>query len=317
MKPADRVLLLAVPTPEDLRLLSSQLETGVCVVMGPEEDIRALRRSCSDLDNVMLIFDPGDGTIPWQDRFFTLASVQTADLPDLKRVLADDARILSPDTGRAFLADFLPFQRSVATYGLYNSLSQTLLRLTAPGIPDTYQGTELWDFSLVDPDNRRPVDYQRRADLLGALDKDARDRPALLHDLLANKEDGRIKLFTIATVLRHRRQHPSLYSAGEYIPLKITGEKSNHVFAFARRHEGKVSISIISRFLSTLLAGAAPPILGPNAWSDTELHLPAFLSARSRTNLFTAETISPAPRGDLLLVGQILSGYPVALLVDP
>ena len=97
VNPADRVLLLAVPTPEDLRLLSSQLTSGVCVVMGPEEDIRALRRSCSDLDNVMLIFDPQDGTIPWQERFFTLANVQTTDLPDLKRVLADDARVLSSE----------------------------------------------------------------------------------------------------------------------------------------------------------------------------------------------------------------------------
>lgn len=93
---ADRVLLLAIPTPEELRALAARIETGVCVVMGPEDEIRSLRRSCADLDNVMLIFDPGDGTIPWQDGFFTVA-VAGADMPDLKRVLADDARVLASE----------------------------------------------------------------------------------------------------------------------------------------------------------------------------------------------------------------------------
>ena len=93
--PGDRVLLLAIPSPDELRSLAAQLDTGVCVVMGADEEIRTLRRACSDLDNVMLIFDPGDGTIPWQDGFFTVACGPAS--PDLQRVLAANARVLASE----------------------------------------------------------------------------------------------------------------------------------------------------------------------------------------------------------------------------
>src|SRR5205814_5489247 len=106
-----------------------------------------------------------------------------------------------------FLADFLPFQKRISHFGLLNSLSQTLLRLAAPGVPDTYQGTELWDFSLVDPDNRRPVDYNHRRKMLAALKADiaSGNLRRLARELVAAKEDGRVKLYVTHRALRLRR----------------------------------------------------------------------------------------------------------------
>ena len=147
-------------------------------------------------------------------------------------------RILDAGTNCEFLDDFRAFQRRIGHYGLLNSLSQTLLKLASPGVPDTYQGTELWDFSLVDPDNRRPVDYGRRQQMLGDL-RSAAETPGvdlreLARDLAAAKEDGRIKLFITYRTLQCRRDHPGLLSSGEYIPLAAEGSKAAHLFAFAR-----------------------------------------------------------------------------------
>ena len=147
-------------------------------------------------------------------------------------------RILDEGGNRQFLDDFRAFQRRISHYGLLNSLSQTLLKLASPGVPDTYQGTELWDFSLVDPDNRRPVDYERRRrmlrDLRSAAETPGGDLRELARDLVAAKEDGRIKLFVTYRTLQCRRDHPGLLSAGEYIPLAAEGSKAAHLFAFAR-----------------------------------------------------------------------------------
>ena len=130
---------------------------------------------------------------------------------------------------RAFLDDFRDFERRVGHHGLFNSLSQTLLKLASPGVPDTYQGTELWDFSLVDPDNRRPVDYERRRrmlqDLRSAAESAGGDLRDLARDLVAAKEDGRIKLYVTHRSLACRRDHPGLFTAGEYVPLAAEGSR--------------------------------------------------------------------------------------------
>src|SRR5206468_2741938 len=122
------------------------------------------------------------------------------------------ARILYEQSSAAFLQDFRAFQRRVSHFGLLNSLAQTLLKITLPGVPDTYQGTELWDFSLVDPDNRRPVDYSRRREMLRDLDARVAaagaDRRELARELLRAKEDGRVKLYVTSQALRCRRDHP-------------------------------------------------------------------------------------------------------------
>src|SRR5205807_7876976 len=127
--------------------------------------------------------------------------------PDYDRVAQEFiARILDPEGNRPFLEDFQSFQARISHWGLLNGLSQTLLRLAAPGVPDTYQGTELWDFSLVDPDNRRPVDYARRremlADLKGRVAPAGEDRRQLARQLVAAKEDGRVKLYVTHLALQ-------------------------------------------------------------------------------------------------------------------
>src|SRR5262249_40950879 len=152
------------------------------------------------------------------------------------------ADILDERRSQVFLDDFAVFRRRVAHYGLFNSLSQTLLKITLPGVADTYQGTELWDFSLVDPDNRRPVDYDLRMRLLSELKTTlARDpdwRP-LTQELVRTKEDGRVKLFVHYQALHCRRANPGLFNLGEYFPIGVAGQASNHLFGFLRRHEGR------------------------------------------------------------------------------
>src|SRR5262249_39191959 len=161
------------------------------------------------------------------------------------------ARILDPDNA-AFLDDFRPFQQRVSHYGLFNSLSQTLLRLTAPGVPDTYQGTELWDFSLVDPDSRRPVDYECRPRLLAGLKErvaSGRDLAGFARELVEQKEDGRVKLYLTWRALECRAANAGLFSAGEYIPLEVQGERAEQVFAFARRQGDRVAVVAVPRLL--------------------------------------------------------------------
>src|SRR5438094_2631678 len=120
---------------------------------------------------------------------------------------------LEPRDNNLFLGDFIEFQRPVARFGLLNSLSQTLCKLTAPGVPDIYQGNEIWDFSLVDPDNRRAVDYKRRREMLEALPVAAPD------ELMRSWPDGRIKMFLTRHILQFRREHGDLFQRGEYLPL--------------------------------------------------------------------------------------------------
>src|SRR6202007_761908 len=130
-----------------------------------------------------------------------------------------------------------PFAERLAAAGATNSLSQTLLKLTAPGVPDFYQGSELWDFSLVDPDNRRPVDYARRRELLDRLpDPSHGDLAAFIADLLGQPEDDRLKLFATTTMLRARRAAHDVFRCGRYESLATEGRARDHVFAFARVH---------------------------------------------------------------------------------
>jgi (1->4)-alpha-D-glucan 1-alpha-D-glucosylmutase len=140
------------------------------------------------------------------------------------------ATILDPQANAAFLDDFRTFQRCISHYGLFNSLSQTLLKITAPGVPDTYQGTELWDFSLVDPDNRRPVDYARRHEMLWELQAKTtaagNDRSALAQELLTNKEDRRLKLYVTSLALHCRRLYPGLFAVGDYLPAQVLGRSA-------------------------------------------------------------------------------------------
>ncbi|WP_455387751.1 malto-oligosyltrehalose synthase [Petrachloros mirabilis] len=229
------------------------------------------------------------------------------------------ARVLDRSTPNAFLEDFLPVQERVAQYGLYNSLSQLLVKMAAPGVPDFYQGTELWDFSLVDPDNRRPVDFAERARLLAELDKASASlsgRLALMQELFARRADGRIKLFLAAEALRYRRDHCAMFHSGDYVPLEGTGEKSEHLFAFARIHSEGSIVTVVPRLLTRVIPDAHAAPLGTDVWRDTWLTLPAWREGTTFRNIFTGAVLSTVTRDDrqVLPVGEILLHSPVAWL---
>src|SRR5262249_49646108 len=147
------------------------------------------------------------------------------------------AALLPASPGDAFLADFLPLARRVAYFGQFNSLAQVLLKLTCPGVPDVYQGAELWDFSLGDPDNRRRVDYARRRELLADLKKRVagagKEMVPLVGDLLSRWQDGCVKLYLIWRMLTVRREHERLFAEGDYQALPATGAKAEHLCAFS------------------------------------------------------------------------------------
>jgi (1->4)-alpha-D-glucan 1-alpha-D-glucosylmutase len=221
-------------------------------------------------------------------------------------------RLLHVDPNNAFLEDFLPFQRRVAFYGLFSALSQTLIKITLPGVPDFYQGTEFWDLTLVDPDNRRPVDFRRRKEVLD----DIRTRmktsmSGLLRDLLRRKEDGRIKLFLIHRALAARNHRAGLFRDGQYDPLTVTGRFRDHVVAFSRRRTEACAVTIAPRFLTGLIREGDMP-LGTKIWDDTRVTLPGG-GNRIWHNTLTGRTV----RGESsFLLGDILEDFPVALLIS-
>ncbi len=218
------------------------------------------------------------------------------------------------EANHAFLQDFLPFQRRISHVGIFNSLAQTLLHIGAPGVPDTYQGTELWDLSLVDPDNRRPVDYAQRVRLLAELTASvAQQEENWTRELVRTKTDSRIKLFLSWRALCCRRNYPGLFSGGKYVPLEVTGERQDNFFAFARSHGGRWAMVIVPRLLGKLLPDESHLPMGEQFWGDTQIHTTADKSPAMWRDIFTGQRIS-AP----FSVGAILSSFPVALLIsDP
>jgi (1->4)-alpha-D-glucan 1-alpha-D-glucosylmutase len=219
-----------------------------------------------------------------------------------------------------FLADLQYFQRRVGYFARFNSLSQVLLKLTSPGVPDLYQGTELWDFSLVDPDNRRPVDYgQRQAflqDLKTRVEKSPRDLIPLVQELLEQSQDGRIKLYLIFRTLNFRRAHPRLFAEGSYLPLEAQGEKSEHVCAFARLLDKEGIIVVVPRLVVGLTGGKEEPPIGEEIWGDTRLALPQEWMGHRVRNLFTGEEWSTGKKGEDpgIPLSQVFRTFPVALL---
>ncbi len=229
------------------------------------------------------------------------------------------ARVLDRRMSNSFLEDFLPFQSLVAEYGLYNSLSQVLLKVTAPGVPDFYQGTELWDLSLVDPDNRRPVDFSRRMALLAELDRrtcSETDRLDLVDELVAHRVDGRIKLFLTAEALRYRLAHAPVFQEGEYVKIECLGEHASRLFAFARLHPEGTVLTVIPRLLVGMLSDPRRPPLGDSVWGDTWVVAPAWREGTKFRNILTGETLATVTQGErqVLPVARIFSRCPVACL---
>jgi (1->4)-alpha-D-glucan 1-alpha-D-glucosylmutase len=232
---------------------------------------------------------------------------------EYERVVRDFvAAVLDRGAGGAFVADFVEFQKLTARAGILNSLSQTLLKTTAPGVPDFFQGTELWAFTLVDPDNRRPVDYELRRALLASL-REAGDADAseFVHHLLEQPEDGRVKMYVASRALGFRRAHAALFSQGTYTPLRAAGRRAESVVAFAREHDSRAAIVVAGRFFTRLGTGRSGALsLGRDAWRDTTLEIGA-LGGRFR-DVFTGREFDA--RDGTLRVADALSPLPVALL---
>src|SRR5437660_3905731 len=173
------------------------------------------------------------------------------------------AKILEAASRNKFLPSFLPVAEEIARLGAINSLAQTLLKLTSPGVPDIYQGNEIWNFCLVDPDNRRPVDYKTRAEMLSCLSSKAPE------ELLQNWPDGRIKMFLTQRALHFRREHADLFRTGNYLPLRANGAFGDGCIAFARQTDRQAVVIIVPRLSSRI---GFPPI--GDRWKDTTIELP-------------------------------------------
>jgi (1->4)-alpha-D-glucan 1-alpha-D-glucosylmutase len=221
-----------------------------------------------------------------------------------------------------FLTDFLPFQRHIAELGLLNSLSQTLLKLTVPGVPDIYQGNELWEFRLVDPDSRSPVDFasrQRMLQELVLLIRSGRSLQACAYEFLKNKEDGRAKLYLIWKALTLRAKLPLLFQDGDYLPLSVQGTRADHLCAFARRHQSEMAMSVAPRWFALLGNNKGELPLGESCWGETWVEVPEMKENQDRefTNVLTGEIVRAVHCNGKFYVSaaKIFVSFSVALLV--
>jgi (1->4)-alpha-D-glucan 1-alpha-D-glucosylmutase len=228
------------------------------------------------------------------------------------------ARIMDENISGPFLKDFQVFQERVSHYGLLNSLSQTVLKIMCPGAADTYQGTELWDFSLVDPDNRRPVDYEARRRVLNDFQSRV---PAgtkeLLRELMGSKRDGRLKLYITWRALCCRRTRTGLFSTGSYEPVNVAGAKRDHVFSFLRQKGETRVLVAVSRFFTSLAESGGDLIVKPDTWQDTAMVLPSADSSLTFCNLFTGASVMPTPGSSeaRLPAAKVFADLPVAVLL--
>jgi (1->4)-alpha-D-glucan 1-alpha-D-glucosylmutase len=286
-------------------------------------------RVVPDANEEYLLYQTILGAWPWQPSENFVGRIQeymTKALSEAKINLSwinpDPAYV---EAAHAFIADILALKsRFVETvnkfidplrmFGAVNSLAQTLLKMTIPGVPDIYQGMELWEFSLVDPDNRRPVNYDIRTRFLADLQERCAkgNLVTLCRDLLASLEDGRSKMWVIHRTLEFRGRNPALFRDGAYTPLRASGNKQEHVVAYQRSHEGKNVIVAVPRFAATLMRKETRLPLGA-AWGDTVLCLPAGVPTSYR-NTFTGERLNVSPQG--LKLSSIFGEFPVAMLVS-
>jgi (1->4)-alpha-D-glucan 1-alpha-D-glucosylmutase len=219
-----------------------------------------------------------------------------------------------------FMTDFLEMHKNISWFGLLSSLSQVFLKLVSPGIPDIYQGCELLRLSLVDPDNRRPVDFQKRQDLLFSLlerMEKASEQAPLQQDLLADLHNGMAKMYIIVKTLRLRNSWQDVFDRGSYLPLEVTGAKSNHVCAFARKIEQRMIIGVAPRLYMTLMHGEKQHPIGTSVWGNTAIILPDALCDRRFTDIFSSDpaNIIGVEKGSTSIeVARLLQSWPVALL---
>jgi (1->4)-alpha-D-glucan 1-alpha-D-glucosylmutase len=212
-------------------------------------------------------------------------------------------KILDSSARNKFLPIFLPAAKEIIRLGAINSLTQTLLKLTSPGVPDIYQGTEIWDYSLVDPDNRRPVDYELRREMLQSLSN------ATPEELMQMWPNGRIKMFLTQRLLGFRRERSDLFKSGEYLPLHTTGTFAECCVSFVRRLDDNW-IAVIAPRLSSRIG--FPPI--GEAWQDTAIQLPESFSLKDAHDFFTCRSIRHQKRQ--IAIGDVLSVLPFAVVTN-
>jgi len=226
-------------------------------------------------------------------------------------------RLLTSPNNRRFMEDFLPFHGRIVWFGMLNGLTQTLLKLTAPGVPDIYQGCERWNLSLVDPDNRRAVDHAANRASLQSMQTAARTgESALIDDLLANMPDGRIKQFVTWRVLKARGEREALFRDGAYIPLTTTGTHADHLCAFARLLDGDCAIVVAPRLTCTLLGGETVLPIGADIWGDTRIVLADLPPQHAWRDAVTGAEISVAAADvKVMLASLAFREFPGVLLI--
>jgi (1->4)-alpha-D-glucan 1-alpha-D-glucosylmutase len=215
-------------------------------------------------------------------------------------------QVMHPDRRSRVLYEIADFVERIAAPGAINALSQAVLRITSPGVPDLYQGTEYWDFSLVDPDNRRPVDFAVRQ---ASLQADV--SPATL---LPDWKDGRIKQAVIARCLRYRAAAGGLFVEGSYTPLRVEGPRAENVLAFARIFEGRASLSVVTRLPAQLSSIGARPLPDPTVWDGTFIVSPRNFIGRRTLDVLAGEKGAGGEVTGRLPVNNILATLPVAVL---
>ena len=213
------------------------------------------------------------------------------------------AKILEGGSKNKFLPAFLPVAERIAQLGAINSLSQVLLKLTSPGVPDIYQGNEVWDFSLVDPDNRRPVDYKLRAEMLSCLSSKAPE------ELVQNWPDGRIKMFLTQKTLRFRKEHANLFQSGDYLPLQTVGAFKDCCVTFARKSERQIVVIAVPRLSSRV---GFPPM--GDRWKDTALELPEGFPLERWRDAVTGRELGIKNRQ--IPLAEVMSRFPFAMLAN-
>jgi (1->4)-alpha-D-glucan 1-alpha-D-glucosylmutase len=246
----------------------------------------------------------------WQQKALREAKLQSSwNAPNEAYEKGVDAflqRLLLSDEGRPLRTALGAAVQVIAPAGVLNGLAQTLLRLTVPGVPDLYQGNEFWDFSLVDPDNRRPVDFNARQRAL--------DTPPDIGEQLSNWHDGRIKQALITQVLALRKAHPDVFSRGSYTPVEVEGAYAEHVVAFCREHQGKRVLVVVPRWPHRLLENSERPHIPAQVWGDTRVKLPFIGTTQNWKGLFQTGAVTPNKE---LLISTALGGFPINVFINP
>jgi (1->4)-alpha-D-glucan 1-alpha-D-glucosylmutase len=217
------------------------------------------------------------------------------------------AELLADPERSAFLKDFRTLAETVAFFGRINSLVLTVLKIASPGVPDFYQGTELTALTLVDPDNRRRVDYAAAAGYLDVTER-LQGSP---RGLLWEQQGAASKLYVVRKLLQLRRDEPELFARGEYHALQVDGARKEHVFAFARTYEGRRCIVIVPRWSAKLMDGVSELPVGENVWADTRITLSNATSASRMRDVFTGREVTLE---ESVAIADALAEFPVAVM---